>query len=264
MPRLYNRIPDVVCEFCQKTFHPGKRTTTHCSLECLKAGHLEQAKARIVKGTKTCSHCKTERPIADFAKNTRANDGLTSWCRQCYAARDRTVWIEYQCEVCGKQLTRNTPRHGKKVFPQILCSQCVRKAIIAAHGGRPANWTGTRFFPGKHIAAWKHSARRRNHGWHLTPEDLDQKFLLQGGACALSGISMILEKGSPYRPSIDRIDSSLGYVIGNFQFVCSVVNIMKNKLPEPLFLSLCSSISRFREESHALVGIEDDADDLIR
>lgn len=66
--------------------------------------------------------------------------------------------------------------------------------------------------------------------------DLDLKFLLslydnQQGKCALSGIN--LETATFYNPrgiSIDRIDSDVGYIKGNIQLVCWVVNQMKNNL----------------------------------
>jgi hypothetical protein len=204
------------------------------------------------------------RPAASFTKNSRSSDGLSSWCRSCFASRDRTVLIEYTCEDCGKHLIRNTPQHGKKVFDRNLCPRCVRHAVMKMHGGRTANWTGSENFAGRLIFAWKFSAARRGHEWNLTKEDLDHQFLLQGGICALSGITMIVDKASPYRPSIDRIDSGLGYEIGNFQFVCSIVNVMKNKIHEPLFLDLCASIVRFRKQSQFPVGVEEDGGKLVR
>jgi len=42
--------------------------------------------------------------------------------------------------------------------------------------------------------------------------------------------------------SIDRIDSSIGYVRGNVQFVCDVVNRMKQDLPQKELLMWCKRI----------------------
>lgn len=42
--------------------------------------------------------------------------------------------------------------------------------------------------------------------------------------------------------SIDRIDSSVGYVRGNVQFVCDVVNRMKQDLPEVELRVWCARI----------------------
>ena len=35
-----------------------------------------------------------------------------------------------------------------------------------------------------------------------------------------------------YSASIDRMNSNVGYVIGNIQLVCSIINIMKNNLSD--------------------------------
>lgn len=51
----------------------------------------------------------------------------------------------------------------------------------------------------------------------------------QGGKCALTGKYMIHRKNSLFSCSIDRIDSSFGYVIGNVQLVCQAINFAKNK-----------------------------------
>jgi hypothetical protein len=42
--------------------------------------------------------------------------------------------------------------------------------------------------------------------------------------------------------SIDRIDSSAGYVRGNVQFVCDVVNRMKQDLPQNEFFVWCRRV----------------------
>lgn len=42
--------------------------------------------------------------------------------------------------------------------------------------------------------------------------------------------------------SIDRIDSTVGYVRGNVQFVCDVVNRMKQDLPQTELFVWCRRI----------------------
>lgn len=50
----------------------------------------------------------------------------------------------------------------------------------------------------------------------------------QKGLCAISGKQMVHKRGSLYTISIDRIDSSLGYVNGNVQLVCKAINLAKS------------------------------------
>ena len=94
------------------------------------------------------------------------------------------------------------------------------------------------------ISGWRSSAKRRGHVWNLTKAQLDTQFNSQAGICALSGKSMVSDKRSPFRYSLDRIDSSRGYCCDNIQFVCSAVNVMKNKLDEVVFVDFCHAISK--------------------
>lgn len=44
----------------------------------------------------------------------------------------------------------------------------------------------------------------------------------------MTGVLLSINNENPLlRPSIDRIDSSLGYTLGNVQFVCYGLNLMK-------------------------------------
>lgn len=259
MARQQHHMIPIICPSCKKAFHPRTHTTVYCSNKCRIKGGRRPA---ILVKTKTCSKCKTRKPAESFHGSSKNKDGLQSWCRSCLSLRDRTVRIEYKCEECGKPLVRTTPKYGKRVFDRDLCPRCIKHAVMSMHGGRTANWTGSDHFAGSLINGWRSSAKRRGHRWNLTKEDLDKQFVAQGGICALSGVTMIIDKSSPYRPSLDRIDSALGYDVSNIQFVCSVVNIMKNKLPENLFIHLCSCITRNRE-GVLPTGVEKDGIELV-
>lgn len=59
---------------------------------------------------------------------------------------------------------------------------------------------------------------------------LESLWKRQRGLCAISGVPMTHIRGSgkvPTNVSIDRIDSSEGYVEGNIQLVCYRVNVLK-------------------------------------
>lgn len=71
---------------------------------------------------------------------------------------------------------------------------------------------------------------------------------LQDGLCAVSGMPMVIS-ASHNTPefalsiSLDRIDSSVGYVEGNVQLVCTGVNIMKNTMSMAQFVEFCNRVS---------------------
>ena len=67
----------------------------------------------------------------------------------------------------------------------------------------------------------------------------------QHGCCALSGEPMTWTVGKgriPTNISIDRIDSSKGYVSGNIQLVCAIVNCMKNEYSQEEFIEFCAKV----------------------
>jgi len=78
----------------------------------------------------------------------------------------------------------------------------------------------------------------KEYAWEL--------FLKQNRKCALSGKILNFpqkSKDKNYTASLDRIDSSLGYIEGNVQWVHKDVNMMKNKFNNEYFIEICKLIS---------------------
>lgn len=74
-------------------------------------------------------------------------------------------------------------------------------------------------------------------------------FLQQNRKCALSGIDIDFKKGNDVKrglqtASLDRIDSSKGYIVGNVQWVHKDINFMKGTLSNNQFLELCNLVSK--------------------
>lgn len=103
-----------------------------------------------------------------------------------------------------------------------------------------------RFFQ-KRCSSQKSMAKARGIAFMLNKDDALGLYIEQGGKCAISGVPMTFEYDKSrriniYSPSIDRIDSSGHYTVGNVQIVCSVVNMMKGELGHAEFIVWCSKI----------------------
>jgi len=82
---------------------------------------------------------------------------------------------------------------------------------------------------------------------NITKEYIYNLFLEQEGKCKLSGLPITLPKRwreRKFTASLDRIDSSKGYVVGNVQWVHKHVNVMKNIYPQDMFLYICNLVSQ--------------------
>ncbi len=84
------------------------------------------------------------------------------------------------------------------------------------------------------------------------PCDLDIDFLKQMMAkqnylCAISGIPFEAKPSrkriNPYRPSIDRIDSSVGYLRTNVRIVLAAVNLGMSDFGEQVYREICDAVA---------------------
>lgn len=94
--------------------------------------------------------------------------------------------------------------------------------------------------------------KRKTLEFDITIEYLQELLEKQNFKCALSGLD-ISDKpiGSRNRKlrtfSLDRIDSSKGYVVGNVQWVHKTIQKMKMDLQQEEFIYFCQQVSRNQE-----------------
>lgn len=89
----------------------------------------------------------------------------------------------------------------------------------------------------------KYGAVSRNLEFNITIEDAWDLFITQNRRCSLTDIELVFAKNrkqmSTTTASIDRIDSSQGYILDNIQWVHKDVNMMKTDLDERYFINMC-------------------------
>ncbi len=96
----------------------------------------------------------------------------------------------------------------------------------------------------------KKDADTRSLEFSITIEEAWQKFLEQDGRCALTGLKLSHPKNINTKwtgtASLDRINSELGYVPGNIQWIHKTVNRMKGNLQEEEFIDLCNLVATYK------------------
>jgi len=157
---------------------------------------------------------------------------------------------------------KSTTRHG--VQWQCLCD-CGKKTIVYGvhlrngttkscgcnHYPRKSNhpgWKGFGEISGYRYAVIKKNAREKRLQFTIDIQYLWRLFCKQNKKCNLSGELLTFDSDRYLHngtASLDRIDSSIGYVKGNVQWVHKEINIMKNKHSTEHFLNLCRKITKY-------------------
>jgi hypothetical protein len=86
-------------------------------------------------------------------------------------------------------------------------------------------------------------AALRNLAWEVKGEYLADLLISQDYKCALSGWDIDAMEVNKNTASLDRIDSTKGYIPGNVQWLHKMVNMCKQHYTQEQFVSMCISIS---------------------
>ena len=143
------------------------------------------------------------------------------------------VMVIAQC-VCGKRI--RTRRYSILSGNCRSCG-CLRKESRDVIG-----------FHNQLFSRYRHAAKKRGYNFGLTKEEF---YLLVSSACTycgappakttLGGRREILANG------VDRLDSSVGYIVSNCVSCCKTCNIMKNVHSPETFLDHCRAVVRYTD-----------------
>lgn len=203
-----------VCQNCDKTFSPRYKITKSytprfCSLECKG----EKRSAQNGSLWRKCRECQVEKPRDEGFERTKTGH-YRLVCRPCRAdyMRNKNIIFREQFGV------------SYHTFAKGLCAE--------------------NFIRDLHRVA-KRRAYDKRRQFELSFDFLLDLWTKQEGKCALSGVPMTFivgKKKVPTNITIDRINSSVGYIPGNVHLVCYIANIMKNVLTMEEFYLWCSRI----------------------
>lgn len=113
--------------------------------------------------------------------------------------------------------------------------------------GNAHNRTGYKLVSGSYWAAFKSNSKRRGIPILISAKYAYDLFERQDRKCNISGLPLVLvnslrDERTYQTASLDRIDNTKGYEIGNVQWVHKQVNIMRNKMPVDDFVQMCRII----------------------
>ena len=94
------------------------------------------------------------------------------------------------------------------------------------------------------VESAKHRAKRHNIDFELTDEIVSQKIKEQNNLCYISKQPLSFKENDWNSISLDRLDSNLGYTIGNTIVVTKFVNNSKNNLSLDEYLTLIKLVCK--------------------
>jgi hypothetical protein len=109
-------------------------------------------------------------------------------------------------------------------------------------------------------------SKKRGQLFNISKKYAEKLLLIQNFKCNLSGLDLYFatdyksHSSGGTNASLDRIDSSQGYIEGNVQWVDKDVNKMKMAYDEKYFKELCKKISEY--EKINLLSVKD-TDEII-
>lgn len=142
--------------------------------------------------------------------------------------------------------------HAERNYRKLLCKVCANERQ-RQHDINLCDSDKLRKCLQFRVLGAKDRAKNKNIPFDITLEYVQKLWNNQDGKCALSGLPMTYELKcgrTPTNVSIDRIDKTKGYIIGNVQLVCMACNQIKSDMSEDWMYYFCKNIVDNYENAH--------------
>lgn len=151
--------------------------------------------------------------------------------------KDRQVRWFCECDCGGKIIVRSS----QLVLNKVKSCHCLRR--------ERTRWTGCGEVSGAYWYQVKTRAAAKGQDFDISIEYAWSLFLEQNKKCALSGVDINLSPNSKWHSkhtaSLDRIDSTKGYIKDNVQWVHKDINKMKLHHSVNKFVEWCTTVANY-------------------
>lgn len=168
--------------------------------------------------------------------------------------------IELKCALCENSFQKAKNEYDRRIrngISNFFCSRkCSGKDSVARtigpfsgkfsirNLGNPRNRIDELTPFRRFLRSSKNRSLNREYECTISVKEIKEIWDKQNGKCYYTKIPMILKKMSgPEQASLDRIDSSKGYIKENIVFSCVAINYAKNKFSEKDIKEFISKIN---------------------
>lgn len=191
---------------------------------------------------KICTKCKELKNLTEFTPNKKYKDGRCSQCRNCrnkYAAIQREKHRD-------KNNAKYRERYANDKNFKKKRDEMHQKSYYKTRKERPAYWM---------LKGAKQRANEKGLDFNLTENDI-----IIPEYCPILEIKLKYNEGKGIQtfnsPSIDRINSSKGYIKGNVKVISLRANMMKNDASEEELKLFCKNILDYVKNEEIVQTIE--------
>lgn len=170
---------------------------------------------------------------------------LTIECTEGKDKHGHTIW-KAVCS-CGKIVKVKASALGKNGTKSCGCKRLANRK-------NHKNWVGHEEIHGYIWGQITRGGHCRDLDFDITIEYAWDLFIKQDRKCAFTGLELSFPKTlsrenvSTRTASLDRIDSSKGYVKGNVQWIHKKIQPMKMNMPDEEFIQFCKLVANYRDE----------------
>jgi len=229
-----------ICRTCKKEkeitefkknpmYKDGYETQCKQCQKDIKLARLEENKNNVPE-YKICRICKTNKHISEFGINRAYKDGVETMCKVCRNAKAAIQRDKHRIKNNLKYVEKynsdeNFREHRK---------ESGRRSSAKSRKENPIKWM-----------IYSSKSRAKEKGWEF---NIDESDIIIPTHCPILGIELIsggMGAQTFNSPSLDRIDSSKGYIKGNIRVISLRANMMKNDANLQEIQEFCKNILNY-------------------
>ena len=205
--------------------------------------------------SKICGDCAADKPFIDFYKKKDSKDGYRPHCKVCHSTRSRNHRIlnKNKLKEQSQQYYQDNKEkiiHRSKEWSEDNKESRRRISLKWDESNRDENNKRHREY--RKTVPIKEMLRRAKQRCRKSGLDFSiiASDLFIPDTCPLLGIKIdIYHENIGNHPSLDRIDSSLGYTVGNVHVVSWRANMLKNNATAEELINIGTNLQKIQEKT---------------